>query len=149
MSVSSINGEIYNSTLGPFTPNPFIILELKIFLTEEATEASQGILCPFLFDSGACDNYLNMDAFRKLCKVSNFSREWKFKKDKATLANGKKTKFDSLEKTLFVKLEDNFVFHMPFNINNGISWNIIGLANIPEYMRWVIGSREFFILRRD
>ena len=149
MSVSSINGEIYNTALGPYTPNPFIFLGLRIFLTAEAADASEGIPCPFIFDSGAPLNYLTVDTFRELCKVSNFSEEFEFKKDWAITADGKPTEFDSLLKTLYVKLEDNFVFPIPFKINNGIHRNIIGLMNIPDSMRWVIGSREFFILRRD
>ena len=144
MPISSINGKKYNTALGPYTPNPLIILELKILLTAKASEE---ILSPFLFDSGACNNYLTMDTFMKLCKASNFSKKWEFKKGSAIIANGEQIEFDCLEKILFVKLEDNHVFDIPFIINSGIHRNIIGLRTIPEYMRWVIGSKEFYILR--
>jgi len=106
--------KIYNTTLGPYSPNPLILLELKILLTREASEEIQSY---FLFDSGACSNYLTMDTFTKLCKASNFSQEWEFKKNTAVIANGETIEFDCLERILFVKLEDNHIFHIPFIIN--------------------------------
>ena len=85
MSISSINGKKYNIALGPYTPNPLILLELKILLTAEASEEIHSY---FLFDSGACMNYLTMDTFERLCKASNFSQKCKFKKNTAVIANG-------------------------------------------------------------
>ena len=76
MSISSINGKKYNITLGPYTPpyplNPSFLLELKILLTAEASEEIQS---DFLFDSGACSNYLTMDTFTILCNASNYSEK--------------------------------------------------------------------------
>ena len=141
MSISSIKGKKFHTSLGPNSSN---ILDLKIFLTIEE------IVKPFLFDSGSYRNYLTMDTFTELCKKSNLPSEMETHfKSSVILANGEEIEFQCMIKMVYLKFEDNFYFNIPFIANDRIHINIIGRRDIPQYIYWVISCKEFYILRRD
>lgn len=142
MPISSIDGKTYNTTWGPYSSN---IRELKIFFTLNTTGE---VKSPFLFDSGCTHNYLTRSTFIELCEKSNLPSDCKFNSTySAVIADGTAIKFPYLERALYIKLEDNFYFNIPFIINERIHRNIIGTKYIPEDMRWVIGKGEFYILK--
>ncbi len=106
---------------------------------------------PFMFlcDTGSEHSYFIRDQYQRLLhKCSVFDDLFYDNELNPKIASGNNIIVPCCKRKLNFTLEDKYPFTIDFFVNNTIHLNIIGLKQIPDFMRWITGRNEFIILRK-